>query len=271
MSDLQLLLPALLAGALAAVACGVVGSLVVVRRSSSVAGGLSHAALGGVGLAWAVGIPPLLGALVFALICGVVLAEAEHRRLSSFDSLVAMVWAGGMALGVLLASLIPGHAEELEAYLFGDLSAASAKHLWMLGALDLVVLGAVACRFAVLRAVAFDVEYARAAGLPVRAMRHLLMALSALAVVAVVQAVGIVLAIALITIPAATARRWVDDLLPMMVLATLLAAVASLGGLWVAHVLSGLSGHEVPAGPVVVLLSLLLLGVDRLVPGRARD
>ncbi|RKY20152.1 MAG: metal ABC transporter permease [Planctomycetota bacterium] len=261
------LAPALMAGLLASLACGVVGSLVLVRRASSVAGGLSHAALGGVGLAWFVGLSPLAGALGFAVLCGAVLAEAEHRKLAGFDTLVSMTWAGGMALGVLLLSLAPEQHGELEEYLFGSVSLASGAHLWLLAALDAVVLGVVWWRFAPLRAMAFDVEFARASGLPVRLMRHMLMALTALAVVAVVRVVGIVLAIALLTVPAATARRRTDDLARMMLLATVLCAVITCGGLVLSVQLSQLLRVDLPDGPVVVMLSLLVHGLERLLPG----
>ena len=259
---------ALLAGLLASVACGVVGSLIVVRRSTSMAGGLSHAAFGGVGLAYLLGWPPLGGALLFALVCGWLLGEAEHRRTAALDTLVSMVWAGGMALGVLLVSLAPGRVPDLTSYLFGSILLVSEEQLWMVALLDGLALLVVWRRYAPLRALAFDEEYARASGLPVRALRHLLMALTAVAVVAVVRVVGIVLAIALLTIPAATARRWVDDLSRMMLLATALAALCTTAGLLLAYELSALFDVHLPAGPVIVLLCLALHGVDRLVPGR---
>lgn len=265
------LMPALLAGLLASVACGVVGSLVVVRRSASVAGGLSHAALGGVGLAWVVGISPLSGALGFAALCGALLAEAEHRKLAGFDTLVSMVWAGGMALGVLLMALAPEGSGELEEYLFGSVELASGAHLALLAALDLVVVVVVWWRFAPLRAVAFDEEFARAAGLPVRALRHLYMALAALAAVAVVRVVGIVLALALLTVPAATARRRVDDLPAMMILASVLCAVVTTAGLFLSVALGERLGVDLPAGPVIVLLAMVALGLERLLPGRRAD
>lgn len=259
---------ALLAGVLAAVVCGVVGTLIVVRQSASMAGGLSHAAFGGVGLSYLLGFPALSGALAFALACGVLLAEAEHRRAAALDTLVAMVWAGGMALGALLISLAPGFVPDLGSSLFGSILLVSREHLWIMAGLDLLLLGVVARWLPQLTALAFDEEFALAAGLPVRALRHLLMALSAVAVVAVVRVVGIVLAIALLTIPAATARRFTEGLPAMMALASLLAAICATAGLLLAYQLSARFQVQVPAGPVIVLLALTLHGASLLVPRR---
>ena len=259
---------ALLVGLAASVACGVVGSFVVVKRITSLSGGLSHAAFGGVGLGYLLGFPPLLGAAGFALLCGLVIGLTHQRMRSALDTLVSIVWSAGMALGILFIALSPGYAPDMETYLFGSILYVPADSVAMVALLDVVIVVLVALRFRELRAICFDEEFARTLGLPVERLFLLLMALVSLAVVVLINVVGIILVIALLTVPAATARLWVDRLATMMVVATLLGAACTTGGLFLSY---GLSDHldvNIPPGPVIILLSVAFYAVSLALRGR---
>ena len=245
----------LLAGLLASVACGVIGSYVVAKRISGVTGGLSHAAFGGVGLGYWLGFPPLLGAGLFGVAAGSVVVAAQRRLHSGLDTLISIVWSVGMALGIVFIALTPGYAPDLMSYLFGSLLFVSWEQVALFAVLDLVIVGAVVSSHRLFEAVSFDEEYAEVAGLRVELVSLVLMALVSLAIVILIRVVGVVLAIGLLTLPAATARQWVDTLPAMMRVAGAVCAVCVVSGLLLSYALSASFGLSLPPGPLVILLA----------------
>lgn len=260
----------LAAGLLASVACGIVGSYVVARRMSSMSGGLAHAAFGGVGLGYWLGFEPMLGAVGFALLSGVVIALAERRVRSGLDTLVSMVWAVGMAMGIVFIALAPGYAPDLTTFLFGNLLWVSWEYVGAVAALD-VLIGLVVWRHhRALQAVAFDEEFAEVSGLPVERLFLLLMALVALSVVTLIRVVGVILAIALLTIPAVIARQWRGTLPGMMAVASLVSGGCVLAGLFASYRLSETRGVEVPPGPLIILIAAALYALSSVLRRRSR-
>jgi len=247
---------ALLTGLLASVACGVIGSYVVVRRITYIAGGIAHCVLGGIGASlylerahgW-VWLDPLYGALAAALIAALVIGLVSLRARERADTVIGAVWAVGMAAGVLFLSRTPGYAEDLMSYLFGNILMVTTKDLWLIAALDAVVLAAGILFHNQLLAVSFDEEFSEARGLRVEFYYLLLIVLTALTVVLLVTVVGIVLVIALLTIPAAVAGRFTSRLSHMIVAAMLLSAAFTTGGLALSY------GPNLPAGAAVILLA----------------
>lgn len=248
----------LVAGLLASVACGVIGSYVVARRIAGVTGGLAHAAFGGVGLGYWLGFPPMLGAAAFGLLAGAAVAAAERRIHTGLDTLISIVWALGMALGILFVALTPGYAPDLMSYLFGSLLFVSWDYVALVAAVDVVIVGAVLASHRLFQAVSFDEEYAEVVGVRVERVSIALMALVALAIVTLIRVVGVILAIALLTLPAATARQWVSTLPAMMRLAGLLCAACVVSGLLLSYALSGGFGLSLPPGPLIVVLATLV-------------
>lgn len=259
---------ALLAGLLAGVICGVVGTLVVVKRMASVSGSLSHAAFGGVGLAYFLGWPVTLGAVLFSVLTGAGLGMAYRRLGTYMDTLVAMIWALGMAVGILFISLVPGYAPDLMNTLFGSILFVPRGYLWFLFILSVTVLVLVSWAFKELQALCFDEEYAEVVGIPAGAMMMLLMALVGLGVVATIRVVGVILVIALMTIPAAIAGHWTERLSRQMVLASILATVMTWAGLLLSFLLSTRPGTNIPAGPLIILLAGAAYGASHLLRAR---
>lgn len=248
---------AVAAGLLASVACGVIGTYVVTRRMAAISGGLSHAAFGGLGLAHLLGFNPLWGATGFAILCGAGLGYWSQRN-QNLDTMIAMVWSLGMALGMLFLSFSPGYASDLMSYLFGSILFVPPNYLLMIGILDVVILLVVGLFFREMQAISFDDEYARVVGLPVTTLHLLQLVMISLAVVALIQVVGVVLVIALLTIPATVARQWTDRLGRMMVLAAAIGAVCCTGGLIVAWWLSSAHDISAPTGPIIILMAATL-------------
>lgn len=265
----------LLAGLLASIACGIIGSYIVAKRIASISGGISHAAFGGVGLGYLLGVSPMLGAAGFGLLASAVVGLAQRRLRSGLDTLIAAVWSVGMALGIVFVALAPGYAPDLTSYLFGSLLFVPWEYVALVAVLDVGIVAAVVLFHPVFEAVCFDEEFAEASGVPAEGVFLGLLALTALAVVTLIRVVGVILAIALLTIPAATARRFVSSLPAMMWLAVGLCAACIAGGLFLSYGLSESFGISVPPGPLVILLAaavyaLSALGQRALAPRRAR-
>jgi len=232
-----LLQAGLLAGLLAGAACGITGPLVVRRRLVMLVGAIAHVAIGGVGVAiWARHAMPdtfgwmdsLHGALVAAVGSALLLAWLRRRAGDRLDMLVGAVWAVGMAVGLMLARLAPGATGELSGALFGNLAAVDRASLLLSGGLVAVLVTAVLLLGRMLLATTVDEAFAESRGLPVAALDALVLVLVALAVVVLVRVTGLLLVLALLTLPAATAGRFVTRLWPMSLAAAPLApAVAT--------------------------------------------
>lgn len=265
---------ALAAGLLAAVACGIIGTLVVVRRIASISGGLAHASFGGIGLGYLAGFPPMAGALLFGLASALGIGLAEIRLRQGLDTLIAMVWAVGMALGIVFASLAPGPTPDLLSYLFGNILFVPSEYLWFAAGLDLLLLGVVLLGFRQIQATCFDEEFSWVIGVPVGLVFHVVLGLTALTVVLLIRVVGVILVIALLTIPAAIARHWSGGLARMMVLASGVGAACISVGLFASFALSAGLGVDLPTGPFIILLAAGLYGVSaalRALGRRGRD
>jgi zinc transport system permease protein len=257
---------ALAAGLVSAVGCGVVGTLVVVKRMAFMAGGVAHAVLGGIGLAVLLQRPPLAGAAVGAVIAALLIGWIGLRARQREDMLIGAVWASGMAIGILAIAATPGYANDLMSYLLGNLLMVTREQVIGMALLDALIVGLLVALYRPVVAVAFDEEFARLRGLPTTALHLALLVVVALAVVVLVHTVGLVLVMALLTLPAATALLFGGTLARLMVVATLVAAVVIVAGLGVAF------EADVPAGATIVLIAALVylfaLGLARVVSRR---
>jgi len=253
---------ALLAGLLAAIACGIVGVYVVVKRVVFISGGIAHASFGGIGLGYLVGISPVLGATFFALASALGMGLVTRRTRLPEDTAIGILWALGMALGIIFIGLAPGYAPDLFSYLFGNILTVPSADLLLMIALDAIIVLIVVAFYKEFLALSFDEEFGTVVGVPVEALYLLLLCLIALTVVVLIRVVGIILVIALLTIPAAMARQFTHDLRKMMLLAILFGAIFAFGGLWLSFEL------DLASGATIVLLSgvvfLASLGFARL-------
>ena len=247
---------ALAAGLLAAVACGIVGVYVVVKRLVFIGGGIAHTSFGGIGLGYFLGINPIIGALVFALGAGLTIGLVTRRTRLPEDTAIGVLWAMGMAFGVILIGLTPGYAPDLMSYLFGNILTVPSSDLLLMLVLDAVILGTVFALYKEYLVVAFDEEYATAVGMPVEKLWLLLLGMIALTVVVLIRVVGMILVIALLTFPAATARQFTHNMKTMMVLSVALGALFTVGGLALSYVL------RLPSGATIILLGGCVLAAS---------
>ncbi|NCC24201.1 MAG: metal ABC transporter permease [Deltaproteobacteria bacterium] len=238
---------ALLAGLLASVVCGTIGSLVVVNRQVFLAGGVAHSAYGGVGLAFFLGLPVLPTTIAFTLAVALIMGTVALRRGERTDTIIGVMWASGMALGVLLMDITPGYNVDLMSYLFGSILAVSRADLLVMAGLDAVVVVVVLLAYRHLLAFSFDRDFAQSRGLPVAGLHFLVLVLTALSVVMIIRIVGLILVIALLTIPSAMAEQRAHSLAGMMVRSCLWSAIFCTVGLVVSYGLNLTSGASIIA------------------------
>jgi zinc transport system permease protein len=240
---------AVIAALIASVVCGIIGSYVVVKRMVSLSGGLAHAAFGGIGLGYFLGIDPVAGAVAFTTGIALVIGLIREKLGQYMETLIGAVWAAGMALGILFIALTPGYAPDLFGFLFGNILLIPTSDLIIMALLALLICTVVMIQFNQLMAVTFDEEYARVMNLPVTTLLIVLLLLVALTIVVLIRLVGVILVIALLTLPAAMAREYTQKIRAMMVLSMGIATLCSLGGLFLSYAL------DVPSGATIILLA----------------
>lgn len=253
---------ALLAGLLAAIACGVVGVYVVVKKIVFISGGIAHASFGGIGLGYLLGINPVIGAMFFTLASAVIIGLVNRRTKLPEDTAIGILWAMGMALGVIFIGLAPGYVPDLFSYLFGNILTVPYNDLIFMLALDVIIVIIVIAFYRGFLALSFDEEFGTVIGVPVEALYLLLLCMIALTIVVLIRVVGIILVIALLTVPAALAKQFTYDLKKMMLLSVLFGAIFTFGGLWLSFVL------DLASGATIILLSgvvlLVTFGISKL-------
>lgn len=247
---------AVAAGLLASIACGIVGSYVVTRRITYIAGSIAHCVLGGLGAAryvqvvhgWKL-VTPFLGALgaavISALIIGLVSLKARQRE----DTVIGALWAIGMALGVLFIAATPGYTEDLMSYLFGNILMVSRQDLVSIACLDLVIVSLSCLLYHEFLAICFDEEFARVRGIRVESYYLLLLCLTAVTVVLLATIVGVLMVIALLTLPVAVANVFVKTMPKIMGLSTLLSALFTTTGLALSY------SPDLPAGATIIIVA----------------
>lgn len=253
--DIPFLRYAFLAGVLASVAFGIVGTYVVARRISYIAGAISHCVLGGIGIGiylqqktghwWC---HPMYGAIVSALLAAVIIGLVSLHARQREDTVIGALWSVGMAIGLLFLARTPGYVDPMS-YLFGNILLISKKDLYLVIALDALVVALAMFFYNKFLAVCFDEEFTRLRGVRADLYFLLLLCLTALTVVLLVPVVGIVMVIALLTLPAAVAGQFARRLWQMMALAVVLCVVFMTAGLGYSY------NHNLPSGPTIIVVA----------------
>jgi len=233
---------ALLAGLLISIACGIVGTFVITKRIVFLSGSIAHAAYGGIGLGYFLGFNPVLGAFLFSLAAAVGMSSIQRKARERADTLIGALWAIGMAVGIILIDLSGGYKADLMSYLFGSILTVPQQDLWLLLGLDLGILIIVRLFYKELVAISFDETFSTVQNVPVDKIYTLLVIMTALTVVMMMRIVGLIMVIALLTMPAAISGQFVKSMKKMMVMASFLGALFTLIGLWLSYWLNLTSG-----------------------------
>jgi len=239
---------ALLAGLLASVICGVIGTLVVVNRMAFLAGGIAHSAYGGIGIAAFFGLPYIVGAAGFATFSGLLMACVTLKAKQRADTIIGVMWALGMATGIIMLDITPGYNVDLMSYLFGSILTVPNSDLVAMAVLAAVISFIVFFYYRDFLAMSYDEEFAQVRGVPVRLFYFLLIGMISLAVVMIVQVVGLILVIALLTIPPYISEKYTYSLAQMICMSTLLGCVFITGGLFVSYY------YDLTSGATIIMM-----------------
>ncbi|MBM9514407.1 metal ABC transporter permease [Desulfogranum marinum] len=250
---------ALAAGLLASVICGIIGTLVVVNRIVFLSGGIAHAAYGGIGLASFFKWPYLPSTIGFSLFAAMLMASVSYKMKHRADTVIGVIWALGMAFGIILVDLTPGYNVDLMSYLFGSILAVPRSDLFFMAFIGIAMILLVTYYYQDLLAMSYDEEFAKIRGVPVKKLYFVLIGMLAVTVVLVIQVVGLILVIALLTIPPFMVEKYAKSLFQMMVASSLLGAAFTVTGLWLSYQYNLTSGASIilVAG-VVFLFSLIV-------------
>jgi len=253
---------ALIAAVLVSIAAGIIGTYIVVKKMSLVTGSIAHAAFGGLGISYFFNFPLFLGALIFSLFSALTINFFRTRNRDRLDSLLNMLWSVGMSIGLIFMFLTPGYSTDLFSYLFGNILLVGWSDIIFMLVLDIVIIVLVSVFYNTLLTTIYNEDYARIRNLPTKVLYGILFLLISLTVVLVIRVVGIVLMIALLTIPSATARLLTSSLKSMMVVSVIITLLTTVFGIFISYAIN------LPAGPVIVLLGaglyLLVAGYNKL-------
>jgi zinc transport system permease protein len=249
---------ALIGSLLASIACGIIGTYIVTRRLVFISGGLTHASFGGIGLGLYSGFSPILSAAVFSVLSAFGVEWLSKRKDMREDSAIAVFWTFGMAIGVIFTFLSPGFAPDLSAYLFGNILTIDRTDIVLLGILSLMLIIFFICFLRPIINIAFDRDFARSQGIPVRLFEYILMAFIALTIVFCLRMVGIVLVISLLTIPQMTANIFSHRFDRIIWLSIAIGYVSCLGGLVLSYYLN------VPSGASIIFVSIIIYTVCKI-------
>lgn len=240
---------ALLAGVLVSIACGIIGTLVVVNRIVFISGGIAHAAYGGIGLGYFWGFDPVLGAIAFALVSALGMGWVARKTQQRGDTIIGVMWAIGMAIGIIAIDLTQGYKADLMSYLFGSILTVPRQDLIIMLVLDLIIGAMVVLFYKELLAISFDPLFATTRNVPVDGLYLMLVGAIALTVVMIMQVVGLIMVIALLTIPAAIAGQFVEDIKQMMLYSSYLGIIFTTVGLWLSYT------WDLTSGATIILVS----------------
>ncbi len=249
--EYQFLQNALLAGIFASIVCGIIGVIIVEKKLVMMSGGIAHTSYGGVGLGYLMGFEPIIGAFLFSICAALGIGYIKRKGGVRSDVIIGLFWSLGMALGILFIALMPGYPPDLSSYLFGSILSVTKFDLYLMVCLTLIVTLVIVALFNNWKAYLFDEEFASIIGIKTAFLEYLLLVLIAMTVVVLIRVVGIILVLALLTAPAATAGMLTSNLKSRMIYSVLFGCIFCIAGLWISYEMN------IASGAVIVILSVI--------------
>lgn len=248
----QFFINASLAAVLASVSCGIIGTYIVSKRIVFISGGITHASFGGIGIGYYLGFNPIVGAMIFSIMSALGIEYMSKKTNVREDSVIAILWSFGMAVGIIFIFLTPGYSANLMSFLFGNILTVTHLNLVLLLALTLFIIIIFLLMFKTILFVAFDEQYARAAKLPVETINYLMIILVALTIVLNIRVVGIILVISLLTIPQTIANIFTKKFEKIILFAIVIGLFGSFSGLFLSYY------FDLPSGAAIIFFLVIL-------------
>ncbi|MCK4908105.1 MAG: metal ABC transporter permease [Spirochaetes bacterium] len=249
--EYSLFVNSLLAAILASISCGIIGTYIVSRRIVFISGGISHASFGGIGIGYYLGINPLLGAAVFAVLSALGIENISKKTNINRDSAIGILWSLGMAIGLIFIYITPGYVPNLMSYLFGNILTVSLIDIYMMLGLSIIIVLFFIFNFRKILFISFDEEFSKTRRMPVTFINHILLSLVALTIVINIRVVGIILVISLLTIPQAIAKLFSNNFKTIMFYSIFFSLLSSISGLIISY------NFNIPSGAAIIFASVL--------------
>lgn len=249
--EYSLFVNSLLAAILASISCGIIGTYIVSRRIVFISGGISHASFGGIGIGYYLGINPLLGAAVFAVLSALGIENISKKTNINRDSAIGILWSLGMAIGLIFIYITPGYVPNLMSYLFGNILTVSLIDIYMMLGLSIIIVLFFIFNFRKILFISFDEEFSKTRRMPVTFINHILLSLAALTIVINIRVVGIILVISLLTIPQAIAKLFSNNFKTIMFYSIFFSLLSSISGLVISY------NFNIPSGAAIIFASVL--------------
>ena len=240
---------AVIGGIFASILCAIIGSIIIEKKMVMLSGGIAHTSFGGIGLGYYLGIEPIIGAYMISILSALGLT-VFHRNSDSGnnDALIGILWAVGMSLGILFIAITPGYPPDMTSYLFGDILTISSFNLNLIIINTSLVFIIISVLFNYWKSYLFDEEFLSILGFNTRAFDYTLFIMVAMSIVSLIKVVGIILVIALLTIPPSTAKLFTNKLKNMMILSAIFGIFFTLTGLYISYVIN------IPSGASIIIL-----------------
>lgn len=248
---------ALLGSLFASIACGIIGSYIVIRRLVFVSGGITHASLGGIGMGFYFGWNPIFSAMIFSILSAFGIEWLSSRQGVREDSAIGSFWSLGMAIGIIFIYLKPGFAPNLSDYLFGNILTITHSDITYLAILSFILILVFALFGKQILFSAFDSDFAQTRNLPVNTIKYLMMMAIAITIVLSIRLVGIVLLMSILTVPQMTANLFTSNFNKMILLSILIGLFGCLVGLFLSAAL------DVPSGVFIIFTQIIVFLISR--------
>ncbi len=247
--DFEFMQNAIAAGLLTSIICGIMGTLVVVNRIVFLSGGIAHAAYGGIGMAFYFKWPVMVSTMGFSLAASMLMAAVTINARHRADTIIGVIWALGMAFGIIMVDLTPGYNVDLMSYLFGSILTVPKSDILIMLVMGVIIAVLTTLFYKDILAVSYDEEFAKVRGIPVKRIYFGLIAMLGLTVVMVIQVVGLIMVIALLTIPPFMMEKHAKSLGGMMIGSSVLGACFTLTGLWLSY------RFDLTSGAAIILVA----------------
>lgn len=234
---------------LASIVCGIIGTIVVEKKLVMMSGGIAHASFGGIGLGFLLGFEPIIGGLVFSVVSSIGIVSIKRKTNTSSDTIIAILWSLGMALGILFLSLTPGYEPDMTTYLFGDILTVSNIDIYLMGILTIIILISSFAFFNYIKSYLFDESFLNSKGVNTLFLEYFLFILIALSIVILIKVVGIILVITLLTVPPAISKLITYNFNLIILLSSIIGIILCFLGLIFSYY------FNIPSGATIIILS----------------
>ncbi|MBI9055252.1 MAG: metal ABC transporter permease [Bacteroidales bacterium] len=250
----KFILNSLLAGVLASISCGIIGTYIVTRRMVFLSGGITHSSFGGIGIGYYLGLNPIITAAIFGVLSAFGIEFISKRSAIREDSVIGILWSFGMAIGIMFIFLTPGYAPNLMSYLFGSILTVSTLDILLMSGLSIVLILVFSIFYRIIVFVSYDQEFARTHKIAVSLVNYVLIGLVALTIVLNIKVVGIILVISLLTIPQSTANLFTKNFKNIIIGSIVIGLIGAFLGLVISYKINIPSGASIIFSLVMIFL-----------------